>query len=216
MSTRSNQEWLQALQARGEEQAAAITDLRALLLRAALYSFRRTHYDLSRLDKAELVQLAEDSAQDALLTVLNHLHEFRGESKFTTWAYKFAVNIALARARKETWKHVSLEGLFEEAGLGESPFSADGHAVDPDRAAWQSEVWSIVREVFDTELTERQRQVLKVMVFDDAPMDEVAEYLNTNRNAVYKLLHDARRKLKVRLEARGLAVTEIMDLFAQG
>lgn len=215
MGTRTNEEWLRALGTRGAEQAAAIAELRALLLRAAKYSFKRTHYALSRLDRAEILQLAEDSAQDALLAVLKHLDEFRGESKFTTWAYKFAVNFALTRARKETWRRVSLDELLEESELPELPFADESGAMDPVRAAWQAEVWGVVREVIEGELTDRQRQVLRLMVFDDVPMDEVAEYFKTNRNALYKLLHDARRRLKARLEARGLAVTEVIDLFGK-
>ncbi len=215
MGTRTNEDWLHDLQARGEAQAAAIAELRTLLLRASLYSFRRTQYDLSHLAREEVVQLAEDSAQDALLAVLKHLHEFRGESKFTTWAYKFAINVALSRARKETWKHVSLDELLAENEIPDLPIADKSLGMDPDRAAWQNQVWSIVREVIENDLTTRQRQVLKLMVFDEVPMDEVAEHFNTNRNAIYKLLHDARRKLKARLEARGLAVAEIMNLFAK-
>jgi RNA polymerase sigma-70 factor, ECF subfamily len=215
MSTRTNEEWLCALQSHAGEQATAIVELRGLLLRAALYSFKRTHYDLCHLHPDEILQHAEDSAQDALLAVMKHLDEFRGESKFTTWAYKFAINVALARARKETWKRVSLDKLLEDSELPELSFADESRGMDPDRAVWQAEVWDIVREVIDNELTERQRQVLKVMVFDDAQMDEVAEHFKTNRNAIYKLMHDARRKLKARLEARGLEVTEIVDLFAK-
>ncbi len=215
MGTRTNEEWLRALGSQGAEQGAAIAELRALLLRAAKYSFKRSHYELYHLDRAEILQLAEDSAQDALLAVLKHLDEFRGESKFTTWAYKFAINFSLSRARKETWKRVSLDELLEDTGLPEPPFADEAGALDPVRAAWQAEVWAIVREVMDNELSERQRQVLRLIVFDDVPMDEVAGHFKTNRNAIYKLLHDARRKLKARLEARGLAVTQIIDLFGK-
>ncbi len=214
MGTRSNEDWLFALQGSGAEQAAALADLRALLLRGALYSFRRTHYHLSHLDRAEILQLAEDSAQEALLSVLRHLGDFRGESKFTTWAYKFVVNVALSCARRETWKRVSLDQLLEDSSLPELPFPDENPASNPAHVTWRLQVWETVREVIDQELTDRQRQVLTAMVFDDVPMDEMAAYFKTNRNAIYKLLHDARRKLKARLEARGLTIDEIMDAFA--
>ncbi len=213
--TRTNEEWLRMLTSRGSEQAEAIADLRALLLRASLYSLHRTQYPLAYLGEEDLRQLAEDSAQEACLALLKHLHEFRGESKFTTWAFKFAVNTALVRARRESWKHVSLDQLLADQELPELPFPDTHPDRDPDRSAWRAEVWRTLREVIDNELTPRQRQVLIAMTFDEVPMDELTLHLNTNRNAIYKLLHDARRKLKARLEARGLAVQEMLDLFAK-
>ncbi len=215
MQTRTNEEWQRDLTSHGSEQAAAIAELRTLLLRASLYSLHRTQYPLSHLGEEDLKQLAEDSAQEALVSVLQHLPEFRGESKFTTWAFKFAVNMALVRARRESWKHVSLDQLLAEQELPELPFPETRAEMDPDRAAWRAEAWGILREVIEQELTPRQRQVLIAMAFDEVPMDELTRHLNTNRNAIYKLLHDARRKLKARLEARGLAVGDMFELFAK-
>src|SRR5512136_2101814 len=99
MRARSNEEWLRELTASGEEQTAAIEDLRSYLLRAASYSLGQSFYRLTYLTPAAIEQLAEDCAQDALLAILKQLPEFRGDSRFTTWAYKFAVNIALTTAR---------------------------------------------------------------------------------------------------------------------
>src|SRR5215213_10719896 len=109
--TRTNQEWLHDLNASGALQEAAIADLRDLLLRAALYFFSRNPGDFTGLDRDDITQRAEDCAQDALIAVLNHLSDFRGDSKFTTWAYKFAINIAMMSARRERWKGVSLDEL---------------------------------------------------------------------------------------------------------
>ena len=214
MKTRTNEEWLRELESSGEGQAAAIADLRTYLLRAALYSLNQSHGDLAQLSPAEIEQLAEDCAQDALLAILKHLREFRGDSKFTTWAYKFAINIALVAARREGWKRVSLDQLLDNPDLPEWPIRDERMAIDPDRTALQSEVWAAMRDVIDHDLTERQRQVLKAMVFDEAPMDEIVHHLGSNRNAIYKLLHDARHKLKMHLEARGFGVQEILDLFS--
>lgn len=215
MKERTNAQWLDELESTGAGQAAALADARALLLRAARYAFSRNLYDLGRLSREDVNQLAEDSAQDALLTLLKHLREFRGDSKFTTWAYKFGINVALVTARREAWKHVSLDQMLADTDLPDGPFVDEHSRVDPERAAWQSEVWATLREVITGELSERQRQVLQATVFDDVPLDELARHLGSNRNAVYKLLHDARRKLKARLEQRGLGVQEIMNLFAE-
>src|SRR5512146_2297436 len=110
---RSNQEWLYDLNASGETQEAAIADLRDLLLRAALYFFSRNLGDFEKNNDGEILQRAEDCAQDALIAVMKHLSDFRGDSKFTTWAYKFAINTALMASRRERWKGVSLDQLTD-------------------------------------------------------------------------------------------------------
>ncbi len=211
---RSNVEWLDELQAGGSAQAAAINDLRDYLLHAALYSLGKGRGELGYLSRAEIEQLGQDVAQDALVAIMRHLGEFRSDSKFTTWAYKFAVNFALVAARKERWKRVSLEDILN-GDLPEGLVRDDRAAINPPRAALQAEVWATVREIMERDLTERQRQALKAIVFDDVPLDEVARYWNSNRNATYKLLHDARRKLRAGLEARGLRVDDILDLFGE-
>jgi RNA polymerase sigma factor (sigma-70 family) len=210
MKPRSNEEWLRTLAAEGQEQAAAIEDLRAFLLRAALYAFSRYRGDLTR---PEIDQLAEDSAQEALLAILRRLPDFRSDSKFTTWAYKFAINFALVAARRERWKAVSLDQLLDDE-LPEWPLLGEDHGVLPEHAALQAEVWSTLREVIDHDLTHRQRQVLIALVFNQVPLDELVRHFGSSRNTIYKLVHDARRKLKARLEARGFGLLEIMGLFS--
>jgi len=212
MKPRTNAEWVRELTAQGDEQAAAIADLRLFLLRAALYAFSRG--DLTQLSNHEIDQLAEDCVQEALLAILKHLPEFRSDSKFTTWAYKFAINFALVAARRERWKGVSLDQLLEDASVPNWSLQDKDTAVTPDRAALQAEVWATLRDVINQELTDRQRQALKAMVFDEVPLDEVVHHFGANRNAIYKLVHDARRKLKSRMEARGFSVQEIMHLFS--
>ena len=214
MKSRTNTEWVRELTAQGDEQAAAIADLRLFLLRTALYAFTRNRGDLAHLADHEIEQLAEDSTQEALLAVLKHLPEFRSESKFTTWAYKFAINFALVAARRERWKGVSLDQLLEDASLPNWSLHDKDTAVNPDRAALQAEVWATLREVINQELTDRQRQTLKAIVFDEVPLDEVVRHFDANRNAIYKLVHDARRKLKSRMEARGFRMQEMLDLFS--
>jgi len=213
-TTRTNQEWLHDLKASGATQEAAIDDLRDLLLRAALYFFSRNTGDFRGMDREEITQRAEDCAQDALMAVLDHLSDFRGDSKFTTWAYKFAINTAMMAARRERWKGVSIDELASD----ESHFfdwilqdRSDGSA--PEQSAIQAEIQRIIRDVIEQDLTENQRRVVFLMVFNEVPMDEVVRHLGTNRNAIYKMLHDARRKIKSGLQSRGFEVAETLALF---
>ncbi len=214
--TRTNQEWLADLAASGSMQDAAIMDLRELLLRAALYFFSRNLDDFRGLDRDEILQRAEDCAQDALLAVMDHLQDFRGDSKFSTWAYKFAINKALVAARRERWKGVSLDEL---AQLDGSSFSSKlmqdlSDVIAPEQFALQTEAQRIIQDVIADELTDKQRYVLVLMLIQDVPLDEVVRHLETNRNAVYKMLHDARRKVKSALLAQGFDVAAMLNLFS--
>lgn len=215
-STRTNQEWLHDLNASGATQEAAIVDLRDLLLRAALYFFSRNLGDFTGLNRDDITQRAEDCAQDALIAVLNHLSDFRGDSKFTTWAYKFAINIAMMAARHERWKGVSLDELAssDDSNFFEGMLQDKSDGIAPEQSAMQAEVQGILQDVIEHDLTENQRRVLMMMVFNDVPMDEVVRHFHTNRNAIYKMLHDARRKLKSGLQAHGLEVSETLTLFS--
>jgi RNA polymerase sigma-70 factor (ECF subfamily) len=218
-NTRTNKEWLDDLRASGAVQEAAIADLRNLLLRTGLYFFSRNLGDLGGLARVEILQLAEDCAQEALIAVMNHLSDFRGDSKFTTWAYKFAINIALMTARRERWKGIALDRLpfSDDGALSEWVIRDKSPGLAPDQSAIQSEVREVIREVIERELTDKQRYVVIMIIFNEVPMDEVVRRLGTNRNAIYKMLHDARRKLKRSLQARGFEVSEMLALFsAQG
>jgi len=213
--TRNNEEWLHDLRESGAAQESALADLRELLLRAALYFFSRNLGDFGGLNRDEILQRAEDCAQEALITLMQHLQDFRGDSKFTTWAYKFSINIALMTARHERWKGVSLDELSfsQEGAFFERVMQDKSNGIAPDRSALQNEVREIVQDVIEHDLTDKQRRVILMMVFNDVPMDEVVHLLDTNRNAIYKMLHDARRKLKSSLQVRGFEVGEALDLF---
>lgn len=213
-ATRTNSDWIATLSGRGMSQSEAIEDLRSLLLRAALFTLVTHIEDLRGLEDRERLALAEDCAQEALLAILGKLDTFRGDSKFTTWAYKFSVNVALTRARQERWKQVSLDALAEdEYSFDWLQWKEAFHTPDSEAAALRAEVGEAIVEVVRTGLTARQRQVLKWIAFDEVPMDVVVQRLDTNRNAVYKLLHDARLKVKRRLSERGYEVEEIYDIF---
>src|SRR5574339_1303069 len=187
---RTNQEWLHALNAGGSLQESAIVDLRDLLLRAALYFFSRNLNDFAGSSRDEILQQAEDCAQDALIAIMNHLSDFRGDSKFTTWAYKFAINIALMAARHERWRGMSLDQLSSSDDSNLFQWVARNKSPGPtlDQSTMQDEVLKIIHDVIERDLTDRQRRVLIMMVFNEVPMDEVVRQLDTNRNAVYKLL----------------------------
>lgn len=210
MERRSSAEWIAALESAGGDQTAALTDLRAYLLRAALFTLHRARHHVSHLGPGVLNQLAEDCAQEAMTAVMQRLTAFRGESHFTTWAYSFAVNIALIAARRERWAHVPLDNVLDDS----ASLSAVGDDADPERRALQGEALAAIREGIEQHLTDKQQQALRAVVFEQVPLDEVARRWGSNRNALYKLLHDARRKLKGHLVARGLDVGEILDLFA--
>ncbi len=214
--TRTNEEWLHDLRGSGATQETAIADLHGILLRAVLYLFNRNSGDLSGLVRDDIQKLAEDCAQEALIAILNRLSDFRGDSKFTTWAYKFAVNIGLTAVRHARWKDVSLDQLSpaEDGGVSEWLMEDKSPALAPDQSAMRGEVREVIREVIERDLTDKQRRVLFLMVFNEVPMDEVVRQLDTNRNAVYKMLHDARRKLKSGLQSRGFEVGETLALFS--
>ena len=212
MAPRSNDDWLRALTSGDNEQSDALAELRQYLLRGALYALRRRRDLLGHLSPSDIEALAEDCAQDALIAVLGQLKGFRGDSRFTTWVYKFAINTALVAARREGGKRVRLDRIL--AGAGSSPWAAQTMA--PDHAVQREEARAAIEETIQHELTERQRQALIAIVFEEVPLDELVHHWGSNRNAVYKLLHDARRKLKEALDRRGLTPAEIRRLFATG
>ena len=210
---RSNAEWITALQSAGAEQAGALTELRTSLRRAALFTLRRARHHVGHLGAGALDALAEDCAQEALSAIVQRLHDFRGDSRFTTWAYAFAVNMALVAARRERWATVSLDRILDKPQPLSAALSEDFRDPDPERRALQVEVAAVMHDGIDKHLTPRQQQVLRALVVEGIPLDEVVRHWGSNRNAVYKLVHDARLKLKRHLVSRGFDVPEILALF---
>jgi RNA polymerase sigma-70 factor (ECF subfamily) len=121
--------------------------------------------------------------------------------------------MALVAARRGAWKHVSLDALLEQAGRQTWLAESEALPADPEQTARRAEAWAVIQEVMDDDLSERQRQALKAVVADEVPLDELVRHWGSTRNAIYKLLHDARRKLKARLEVRGFAPREVLALF---
>lgn len=190
--------WIARLRARGPERERAVGELRELLLRAAGFEVRRRAAVLSHLRGGDLDDLAEQSADDALVAILAKLDDFRGASRFTTWAYKFALLEAAVKVRRRAWQG-------REIPLRDEHWTAlaDRRAT-PDADAESSELMAAVKDAIRHRLTPHQRQVLVAVTLDDVPIDVLAERLDTTRGALYKTLHDARRKLRTDLSERGL------------
>jgi RNA polymerase sigma-70 factor (ECF subfamily) len=197
-----SREWLQSLRASGAERDAAIARLHALMLQAARFEVARRRPTLPHLRGSDLDDIANLAADDALVSVLRRLDDFRGASRFTTWAYKFALYEAAVKLRKRAWqgREVPLEPedwhTFSSAGL------------EPDAEAEQSELLATLQAAIEEVLTPHQRRVLLALAVNGVPIDVLAERLNTNRNALYKALHDARQKLRRHLDERGLALDD--------
>lgn len=189
--------WLRRLRADGSERDAAIAELHPLLLRAARFEVGRRRGSLPHLRGGDFEDLAQQSADDALVALLGKLDDFRGESRFTTWAYKFALLEAGVKVRRRAWQGRELP--LEKAGL--AALADPGPPAE--RGAEDSELFTVIREEIERSLSPRQREVLVAVALNDVPIDVLAERLGSKRGALYKTLHDARRKLRTALAVRG-------------
>src|SRR5205807_8477829 len=173
-----------------------------LLLSAARFEVNRRRAMLPHLRGDDYDDLAMQSADDALVAVLEKVDSYRGDSKFTTWAYKFALLEAAVKLRPRAWQRRELP-LQPEAW----PLFPTGSPSSEDSAE-QSEVFDELQKAISNELTSHQREVLVATTLNGVPIDVLAERLNTTRGALYKTLHDARRNLRVHLAARGMSIGE--------
>jgi RNA polymerase sigma-70 factor (ECF subfamily) len=197
-----SREWLRGLRAEGPERDEALARLHALLLRAARFEVGRRRALLPHLRGNDLDDIAFQAADDALMSVLRRLDDFRGASRFTTWAYKFALLEAAVKLRKRAWQGREIP-LEPEAWNVLSTVSSG-----PEVEVEQREALHAVTDGIEQALTARQRDVLLALAVNGVPIDVLAERLDTTRGALYKTLHDARRKLRTHLEERGLALRE--------
>ncbi len=203
MRERTNEEWLAAL--RGPEQEEALADLRAFLVRGLGYALaNRSDVD---------GQILEDFGQEALLKIRENLDSFRGESRFTTWAQKIAVNVAFTELRRRRWQDTSLDEMIAGQSLDFVPDLLVDRSAGPDEQAVQRMFMETLQRLIATELTEKQRQALIATQIHGMPLAEVARRMGSNRNALYKLLHDARQRLKRRMEAEGLSPQDVLAAF---
>ena len=207
---RENLTWITDLKASGEQREDALADLHGILLRILPNALSRyldpisSHFD----------SFMEDVAQETLLRVLARLDTFQGRSKFTTWVYKIAINVALSDLRLRKWTEVSLDGLKE--GRDPDPMPAevsDSSTPQPESFVERKDAIALVMKIMLEELTPRQRAVMEAVHLQGVPMDVVAQRTGSNRNAVYKMMHDARLRLKHRLEREGLSPEELLAVF---
>jgi RNA polymerase sigma-70 factor, ECF subfamily len=209
---RDNQEWLTDLRTQGKKRQKALQDLRGILLRILPKALSRwlspssPHFDA----------FLEDVTQETLLRVLDRIESFEGRSKFTTWVYTIAIRIGLSELRLRKWQEVSLDGLEEGPYPDQMPFSRfEGTNPDPETALAQKNAVELVLKAIEQDLTAHQRAVMTAVVFQGLPLDVIAKRMDSNRNALYKVMHDARLKLKSNLEYKGYPPEELLKLFDQ-
>jgi RNA polymerase sigma-70 factor, ECF subfamily len=207
---KTNEEWVRALRTHGIEQEDALKDLRERLLHGMRAYLAENGGYRSALSSEEATQIVEDCAQEALLTIREKIDTFRGESRFTTWATTVAIRLLLAELRRRRWKKVSIESPRIGHDLG--PAEAL-QTRNPEMTLQQTEFWSMLKGIVEKDLTSRQRFVLIASAFQGMPLDMVAETLGSNRDNVYKVLYDARKKLKECFNKRGLTQEEILQIF---
>lgn len=196
-----SQNWIAALRVDGVAHDEAVARLYALLLRAARFEIARRRASQPHLRGGDFDDLAMQCAADALLAVLRKLDDFRGESRFTTWATKFALLEAAVTLRRRAWQG-------REVPLGEQGWETlANRGFSPAATVEHDELLATITAAINEDLSARQRQVLVATILNGVPIDVLAERLSTTRGALYKTLHDARKKLRERLAGEGLTVT---------
>ncbi len=204
MHMRTNEEWLTDL--RGPDPDLAIEDLSKVLRRGLIYT-------LSNRIKTDLETQVDDFTQDAILRILDKLDTFRGESRFTTWAQKVAVRVAFTELRRQRWKDISIEDLMPEDSGDFTPLVLADPSPNPEKLATQTLFTEMIETMLNEDLTERQRTAMLAIMKGGMPIEEVAKRMDTNRNALYKLLHDARKQMRKTLLQKGLTPQEVIEAF---
>lgn len=195
--------WMQALTNTGPEREPALARLHERLVRIALAEVRRRGPRL-RISGPELDDLAHHAAGDALLSILGKIDQFRGESRFTTWAYKFVILNVSARIGRHFWRSPAVP-----LGAEDWDRLPDRFGFDPAREAEWRDLLAALRRAVNEELSARQRRVFVAIVLNGVPLDALVLELGSNRNAIYKTLFDARRKLRAVLATNGYLPDEM-------
>ena len=199
----TNAEWLTAL--RSAEPNAALDALRARLTQGLRYALI-AKYGVTEAD-------IEDFVQEALLCILDALDSFRGESRFTTWAQKIAVHVALTELRRRRWQDIPLPDLMPSSNEDDVLTMLTTSETSPERQTMQRQTMALLQQMMTQTLTERQRLAMAAVMDHGMPLEEAARRMNTNRNALYKLLHDARARLKRALAEQGMTPQELLAIF---
>jgi RNA polymerase sigma-70 factor, ECF subfamily len=191
------EDWVRALSADGAEREQAAARLHEMLLRVARAETRRRSGQL-RISGPELDDLAHQAAADAVIAIVAKIGEFRGESRFTTWAYKFVIFEVSGKIGRHFWRQPQVP--MDAADWERLP---DRFDVDPARESESRDLAQALRKAVEEELTEHQRRIFTALVLDAVPLDALAAKLGSSRNAIYKTMFDARRKLRARLVTDG-------------
>ena len=199
--SRENQRWIAELKA---ERGSAVSDLRDALLR----NLRKALANRARVDES----LLEDAVQDSVMRILARIDQFEGRSRFLSWATSIAIRVALGELRRSRWKDVSLDDLVSDADF--IPQRAIAPDSSPNAQLDRQLLLAAMQRVIEEDLTEKQRTAL-LAELRGMPQDEIARHLGSNRNAVYKLTHDARKKLKKGLEAAGYTAEDVVATTAK-
>ena len=196
------------MRAGGDQQAQALEDLRAIILRGLPYAIA------GRLDpnSPESKALAEEVVQETLLRVLDNLDTFEGRSQFTTWAHKIAVRAALTELRRVRWREVPLPEMGMNDGEDNSYRELSDDQVSPEDQVDRKDMMMRINRLIMEELTKKQRKALTA-IMEGFPLEEAAQRLGMNRNALYKLMHDARLRLKKRLAQEGFTPQQVLSVF---
>ncbi len=206
---RTNEQWLAELQVGHSRREIALADLRQRLIKGLGYALRDY---LSPADP-NYDALVEESVQEAMIKILDSLDTFQGRSRFITWAQKIGVHTALTELRRKRWRDTSLDTLVQnEEDAPASHLMADP-ADNPEQTALQADLLRRVQKVIAEDLTDRQRIAMVGTRIRNLPFEQVAQEMDIRPNALYKLLHDARLRLKKHLEAEGLTPEEILAAF---
>jgi RNA polymerase sigma-70 factor, ECF subfamily len=212
MITRTNEQWLEGLRHPDrQQQAETLADLHQVILTGLPNAL---HKWLTPADP-RFAPLAEEVSQETVLRVLDRLDTFAGRSKFTTWVYTIAVRIALTELRRAKWREVSLDEIIESKDLDDAPREIPDRNADTEQTAEQNSLMTMLSEMMMESLTEKQRTAMVAVAINGMPLAEVAHRMNMERNALYKLLHDARLKLKKSLERQGMTPSDLLASFEQ-
>ncbi len=209
MTRRTNEQWLTDLREGGSQRETALADLRADIMYGLPYALAGW---LSP-DDRHFTALADEVAQETLMRVLNHLDSFEGRSQFTTWVHEIAVRVALTELRRRHWKDVSLDNLLESEEGDRSPRNMADRAPEPESAAEQADLLAHLQAMMREELTPKQLRAMMAVGMKGMPLEEAARRMGMKRNALYKLLYDARLRLKRRLAREGLSAAELLAVF---
>lgn len=199
---RSNEIWLEHLGSRGTAQNEALAELRKLLMARLRHSFKAQ----GGIDESFL----EDMVQEALIKVLKNLDQFEGRSRFTTWATTIAIRLAFTELRKRRWKDVSLDHVLQDAGRVPEPMADPVN--DPGIVSQQRILIERMYQIINQDLSKKKRDTLLAELMG-MPQEEIGRRTGSNRNAVYKLTHDARKRLKQELESSGYTIADVQTAF---